>query len=155
MHSLLMDQFLENSHQVALMAQRNSLFWLTSSYVAASGLFLDDMYLRAKSRLLQVDNEEHDATQLALDRTFSLLHRVMWFASISYLISSEFARLYCDGETIGAHYLRKFARFLTHHEKYSLAAKVLALAVRWNVMWLGPTSKSNGNENRKKKGEKI
>lgn len=123
--------------------QRHSLFWISSTYIAASRLFLDDMHFRAKLRLLQQD-EEHDATQLALDRTFSLLHRVVWVLAASYLFSSEFSRLYCDGETIGAHYLRKFARFLTHHEKYSLAAKVVALAVKWNVLWLGPTSKSNG-----------
>lgn len=60
-----------------------------------------------------------------------------------YILSAEFSRLYCDGETIASHYLRKFARFLTRNEKYSLAAKVLSLAVRWNVLWLGPRAKGN------------
>lgn len=67
-------------------------------------------------------------------------NRLLWLFSISYLFTGEFSRLYCDNETIAAHYLRKFAQFLTRHEKYSLAAKVLSIAVKWNVLWLGRKS---------------
>jgi hypothetical protein len=69
--------------------------------------------------------------------------RLVWAFSFSYLFSTEFSRLYCDNETVAAHYLRKFAQFLTRHEKYSLAAKVLSLAVKWNVLWLGSQSPAN------------
>jgi hypothetical protein len=112
------------------MAQRHTLFWLSSIYIGVSRLFLDQLHFRTQVRLLDRPGDENnvveeaDATQLALARTFSLLHRLVWALCASYMFSTEFSRLYCDGETIGAHYLRKFARFLTHHEKYSLASRV-------------------------------
>ena len=130
------------------MAQRHTLFWLSSSYLVSSRLVLDDLHFRNNARLLEAGGDdqerEADATRLALARTFSFLHRLVWSLCATYLFSVEFSRLYCGGETIVAHYLRKFARFLTHHEKYSLAAKVVSLAVKWNVLWLGPKARSNG-----------
>ncbi len=38
------------------------------------------------------------------------------------------------------HYLSKFAGFLTAHEKYSLARRVMHVVVRWNEFWMGSES---------------
>ncbi len=124
--------------------------------MAASRLFLDDLHFRTSSRLLEGRAEaddalvEADANQLAFARTFSLFHRVLWALCASYLFSCEFSRLYCSGQTIAAHFLSKFARFLTQHEQYSLAAKVMSMAVKWNVLWLGPRAKTNGERGARK-----
>ena len=130
------------------MSQRHTLFWLASSYIVVSRMWLDDVVSRAKLRLMENEDAEggggpDDATRLALLRTFSLLQRLAWACSISFLMCAEFSRLYCGGETIAAHYLRKFSRFLIHHEKYSLASRVLGLATRWNELWLGPLAAAN------------
>lgn len=58
------------------MAQRHTLFWLSSTYIAVSRLWLDEQLTKARQRLEGGEAApEADATQLALARTFSFVHR--------------------------------------------------------------------------------
>lgn len=115
--------------------QRYVLFWLSTSYIALSRLHLDALV----GRRVHPDNEQN-ATQVAVRKTVSLVHRLVWFFSVLYVTTLEFGKLYCGGETIMAFYLRKFAQFLTNHEKYRLASRMVSVAVSWNELWLGSKS---------------
>jgi hypothetical protein len=58
------------------MAVRPTLFWLSSTYLGVSRLWLDGLTFKAAQRLESGEAaEEADATQLALTRTFSFVHR--------------------------------------------------------------------------------
>merc|ERR1711991_478041 len=114
--------------------QRYVLFWLSAGYITLSRFYLDEAQRNIPPE------SDLNATQLALAKTASLVHRLAWFLSVLHLCSLEFGNLYCGGETIVSYYLRKFARFLTNKEKYKLASNILSFAVSWNELWLGSRS---------------
>lgn len=123
-------------------SREHALFWSSMSYVILSRVALDRLCATVVAKFEGTDESQHPGKR-AFARTFSFFHRLLWGLGMTYLCSVEFARLYCGGETIVAHFLRKFARFLTNHEKYSLAGRVMTLVVSWNELWLGRKSPSN------------
>lgn len=115
-------------------SKRHPLFWFSFTYVILARFYLDKL----KDRMLE-KGEKENATPLsaAVAKTFGLIHSFGWWMSVIYLGSMEFGHLYCDGETILSHYLRKFARFLTSYEKYGHASRVMRFVVFWNELWCG------------------
>lgn len=119
-------------------SKRHPLFWATVGYVVVSRAWLDDARLRL---LKHAEDSEADAVyRKAFVRTFSVFHRVVWLFSVAYLASLEFAHLYCGGQTVLGFYVGKFASFLSSHEQYSLARRVMRVVVLWNKFWLGDGS---------------
>ena len=138
-------------------SKRHPLFWFSFLYIVFAKLYLDDL----KKRIEDKYSSEARPLTIALVRSFSLLHGLSfflsldfcayasflvfgWIGSVTYICSVEFGQLYCGGETIGSHYLTKFARFLTDHERYGLASRVMNFVVMWNEFWLGKDARSAG-----------